>query len=62
MKSFEQNRGDIDAVVNGVHDTPMGKEQLGFTPEALQGMGNCALVIIAAELRTIRQLLEEKAK
>ena len=59
MKNFDQNYDDIEQVVTNESNK---SAHLGFTPEALLSMNHFALIAIAAELRTIRQLMEEKAK
>ena len=60
MKNFDQNYDDIEKLV--MNARRMGPSHQGFTSEALLSMNHFALTAIAAELRTIRQLMEEKAQ
>ena len=62
MKNFEQNYADIENTLSGAADGHRGKQYQQYTPEVLLSMNHFALIAVAAELRTIRQLMEEKAK
>ena len=62
MKSFEQNYNDIGEDLVESINTSEAKWPRTTPPEALQAAHYRAQLIIAAELRTIRQLMEEKAK
>ena len=56
MANADQNHKDIQKTLEEWCNS------MGMDPSDLHMMGNSALALIAAELRTIRQLLEEKAK
>ena len=61
MKIVEQNREDIAREMGELVDQA-AKAVPGHDAYSYEEYGQAALLTIAAELRTIRQLLEEKAK